>query len=73
MRLASAAVFDEHLPTLNHLDIVVLRERFRRVQVKERCNTAQNPFNVLSVRLELIGADTVIDCFELGAGVPGSA
>lgn len=67
--LAPPPVLDEHLPSLHHLDIVVLGEGLLGVKVEERANSAEDPLDVLRVCLELVGADPVVHLLELGRGV----
>ena len=67
--LAPPPILDEHLPSLHHLDVVVLGEGLLRVEVEERANSAEDPLDVLRVCLELVGADPVVNLLQLGKRV----
>ena len=70
MWLASSTILDEHGSSLDHLDVVVLRQRLLRIDVEEWTHTAQDTFYVLRVCLELILADTFIDLLQLSFRIP---
>ena len=65
VRLSSSAILHEHLTTLHHLNIMILRQWFLRIDSKERRHSAQYPFNILRVSLELVLADPIVDFFDL--------
>ena len=64
MGLTSTAILHEHLTTLHHLNIMILRQRLLRVNSKERCHSAEYPFNILCVSLELVLADPIVNLFQ---------
>ena len=64
MRLTSSAILHEHLTTLHHLNIMILRQWFLRIDSKERCHPAKYPFNILRVSLELVLADPIVNLFQ---------
>ena len=72
MGLSSSAILDKHLATLHHLDVLIFRQWLFRVEIKEWSHTSQDPFDILRISLKLIGADSLIDLFELLFGVSWS-
>jgi len=71
--LAATAVLDKHLPALHHLNVVIFREWLIGIKVEEGPHTAQNTLDILSVRFELVDADTVVNFLKLDLRVFGGA
>lgn len=73
MGFASAAIFDEHLAALDHLNVVILRQWLIRVKVEEGTDSAQDLLNVLRVCLELALTNAFINLLQLRHWVLGSS
>lgn len=63
MRLTTPPVLNEHLPSLDHLNVMVFGQWLLRIKVEKRTNPSENPLNVLSVRLKLIRAYAIVNLF----------
>ena len=61
--LAAPPVLDEHLPPLHHLNIMIFRQWFGRVQIEEWSNSTKYSLDILRISLELLSADALVYLF----------
>ena len=69
VRLATSAIFDKHLASLHHLNVLIFSEWLLGIDVEKWSDSAEDALDVLRIGLELILTDPAIDLFKLGCWV----